>query len=125
MSVGDGWAESKLNEHCNDYVEPLVERCTSLLKYLSSCQLKNQPPIIKETWDYIAESGFLALLEGFGKIYDCSTEGRALMSMDLATFSTTIPPASPKRGMQYVDMYIKVFYFPEEVRHMQQQFGLC
>ena len=78
--------------------------------------MKTQPSIIAQTWDYIAESGFLALLDGFAKIYDCSTEGRALMSIDLATFATTIPSASPTRGMQYVDMYIKVFYFPEEVR---------
>ncbi len=83
--------------------------------------LKNQPSIVTETWDCIAESGFLALLEGLAKVYDCSTEGRALMSIDLATFSTTIPSAAPKRGMQYVDMYIKVFYFPEEVRLMYQQ----
>lgn len=94
----------------------MVDKCTTLLKYLSSSSLKTQPSIIAETWDYIAESGFLALLDGFAKIYDCSTEGRALMSIDLATFATTIPSASPTRGMQYVDMYIKVFYFPEEVR---------
>jgi hypothetical protein len=69
-------------------------------------------------------------LEGFSKIYDCSTEGRALMSIDLATFSNNISKnnladqmnpecltpitVSPKFGMQYVDMYIKVFYFPPE-----------
>jgi hypothetical protein len=49
------------------------------------------------------------------------------MSMDLASFSSGIdrldteestrppPQVSPKRGMRYVDMYIKVFYYPEEV----------
>lgn len=54
------------------------------------------------------------------------------MSMDLASFSAgidvysiverladelfSVPPrVSPNRGMRYVDMYIKVFYYPEEV----------
>jgi len=103
-----------LNEHCNDYVEWLIERCLLLSKHLSTSQLQHQPSLVSETWNTLVESGFLALLEGFAKVFDCSTEGRALMSMDLATFSTALPLASPKRGMQYVDMYIKVFYFPLE-----------
>lgn len=55
------------------------------------------------------------------------------MSMDLAAFADGIDAASiihrldsdklasapplvvPKRGIRYVDMYIKVFYYPEEV----------
>lgn len=89
----------------------------SLLKHLSTSQLKHQPLLVSETWNQLVESGFLALLEGFAKVYDCSTEGRALMSMDLASFSTALPSSKPTRGMQYVDMYIKVFYFPEEVSH--------
>lgn len=87
-----------------------------MLQHLSSSQLKHQPIIITETWDSLVESGFLSLLEGFSKVYDCSTEGRALMSMDLSSYFTALPQASPKRGMHYVDMYVKVFYFPEEVR---------
>ncbi len=85
-----------------------------------------------DAWRYVVESGYLALLEGFSKIYDCSTEGRALMSIDLATFSSNmnkhtmvsvesvnspflVPPSvDPKHGMEYVDMYIKVYYFPDE-----------
>ena len=84
----------------------------------------------------MVESGYIALLEGFSKIYLCSTEGRALMSIDLATFASNIskraltekfrgtiggnraflaPPAIMDiKGKQYVDTYIKVFYFPNE-----------
>jgi len=50
------------------------------------------------------------------------------MSMDLATFSSNVnkrasrdfgplvcsPIVNPIRGKQYVDMYIKVFYFPKD-----------
>jgi hypothetical protein len=85
---------------------------------------------VYNAWEYCVEAGFRTLLEGFSKIYDCSTEGRALMSIDLATFSGNISQrsladqmnpeclkpisVSPKFGMQYVDTYIKVFYFPPE-----------
>jgi len=92
------------------------------------------------------ESGYLALLEGFSKIYNCSTEGRALMSIDLTTFASSIskraltekfretigsnreflaPPAIlDVRGKQYVDTYIKVFYFPNEVRLAYERHSL-
>ena len=114
-----------LNAHCNDYVDQLVDTCMSLLRHIEASPLKYQPSIISETWDGIIESGYLALLEGFAKVYECSTEGRALMSIDLASFSSALPPASPKRGMQYVDMYIKVFYFPPEVRKKNITVFLC
>lgn len=104
-----------MNSHCNDYVDDLVDTSLSILKHLSTTSLKYQPTIISDTWNTLVESGFLVLLEGFAKIYDCSTEGRALMSIDLQHFHSNIPSASPKRGVQYVDMYIKVFYFPEKV----------
>lgn len=89
--------------------------------------------ILEVTWEHICEGGFLSLLEGFSRVPYCSTEGRSLMSMDLAAFADGIDAASiihrldsdklvsapplvaPKRGMRYIDMYIKVFYYPEEV----------
>ena len=128
VSSGNCWEETRFKEHCNAYVENLEERCILLLKHLSESPFKSQPAIITDTWNAIVESGFLALLEGFAKVYNCSTEGRALMSIDLASFSAGLPSASPKRAMQYVDMYIKVFYFPEEVSSSSKiifQFNRC
>jgi len=98
--------------------------------------------VLDSTWESIVVAGFLCLLEGFSKVISCSTEGRALMSMDLATYSsemkrdsilnrikanfndapkfeneaTTALPAkiNPSRGMQYVDAYVKTFYFDKK-----------
>ena len=97
---------------------------------LSSSSLKKIHKLVYEAWECCVEAGFRTLLEGFSKIYDCSTEGRALMSIDLATFAANVSrqnlaghinqecltpiTVSPKFGMEYVDMYIKVFYFPQE-----------
>ena len=131
IALGDGWAESTLNEHCNAYVDRLSDRYGMLWAHLSSSLLAER--ILSDAWEHVVESGYLALLEGFSKVFECSTEGRALMSIDLATLSSSInrhalterlgadtsflqPPAVvPRRGMQCVDTYIKVFYFPAKV----------
>mmetsp|Transcript_10484 Transcript_10484/g.25328 ORF Transcript_10484/g.25328 Transcript_10484/m.25328 type:complete len:132 (-) Transcript_10484:43-438(-) len=70
------------------------------------------------------------MIDGFARVPYCSTEGRALMSMDVTTLTMGLLPdavferlemhgnaiAPPKwsveRGMSYVDTFIKVFYFP-------------
>ena len=88
-------------------------------------------------WEYIVTSSYLSLLHGFAQILTCSTEGRALMSMDLVTYAsgihttsivhrmkrlfrdcTDIPPPpsiTSEKGLAYVDIYIKVFYLNDEV----------
>ena len=77
----------------------------------------------------------MVLLDGFSKVPYCSTEGRALMSMDVASFRSGTSPRSvaerleedyasscplpeditPYRTMAYVDTYIKIFYLPPKV----------
>jgi len=130
-----GWSESKLNESCNEYVDTLSDRCTSLWGNLNtSLESKLCDSILVQTWHHIIESSFLSLLEGFSNVLTCSTEGRALMSIDLATFNNNLgrdivqeyletnfddfsklpPRLILDRGMQYVDMYIKIYYFPQE-----------
>ena len=131
-----GWSESKLNESCNEYVDTLSDRCTLLWGNLNtSLESKLCDSILVQTWHHIIESSFLSLLEGFSNVLTCSTEGRALMSIDLATFNNNLgrdivqeyletnfddfnklpPRLILDRGMQYVDMYIKIYYFPQEV----------
>jgi len=135
MMVGSAWKDSRFREHCNDYVHEMCLRCARLWDYLSSSPHKLPSYALAQTWHLMVEGSFLSLLEGFSKIVVCSMEGRALMSMDLATFYAGIypsaivdkiqdvlrsspdpPPAisSSNRGMQYVDTYVKAFYFPEE-----------
>uniref|UniRef100_A0A7S3VDF8 Syndetin C-terminal domain-containing protein n=1 Tax=Chaetoceros debilis TaxID=122233 RepID=A0A7S3VDF8_9STRA len=80
---GSGWTDSKLNEHCNSYIDDLSDRYVALWIHLSTSPLKASKKILHDIWESIVESGCLALLEGISRVYDCSTEGRALMSMDL------------------------------------------
>jgi len=138
VSLGNVWSESVLMEHCNTYIDDLSDRYVHLWHHVSSSSLAAFDKVLSEVWEHIVESGFLALLEGFSNIFQCSTEGRALMSIDLASFAQNLSPRSirersaelfgddvdlssppyvmPERGKHYVDTYIKVFYFPFEVR---------
>lgn len=122
-----------MNELSNEYVDELCDRYALIWHSLSSPPSAMPRGILEVTWELICEGGFLSLLEGFSRVPYCSTEGRSLMSMDLAAFADGIDAASiihrldldklvsapplvaPGRGMRYVDMYIKVFYYPQEV----------
>lgn len=132
LLVGHGWEESKLHEQPNQYVDSASDFIALLW-----CSLHNAKKLplgaIEQIWGYVVEGGFASLLDGFSRIPYCSTEGRALMSMDLASFSSSTrasevrrrlkghamshdpPTVSSIRGMAYVDTYIKVFYFPPMV----------
>lgn len=107
----------------------------NLLLWSCLCKAKNIPKgAIDVIWETSVAGVYMSLLDGFSRISYCSTEGRALMSMDLAAYASSCSPRTlterfkagaiqvkpPElhlsRGMPYVDTYIKVFYFPSQVR---------
>jgi hypothetical protein len=129
INLGSVWEEARLHEHANQYIESICDICSLLWCSLSNA--RNLPSgALNIIWENMVGGCYLALLDGFSRLPFCSTEGRALMSMDLASLTIGIQPDSvlehledqaetkppPKvsiaRGMSYVDTYIKVFYFP-------------
>ena len=132
LRVGAGWEECKLHENANDYVDDLGDRCALIWGFL--CVSAKLPFVVRKTiWAQLVSGSYLALLEGFARVPFCSTEGRALMALDLASFSVAIssasisdrleeraliasppPPVKPDRSESYVDTYVKVFYYPAE-----------
>ena len=138
IKVGSGWEEAKLHEHPNNYVDVLCDLIALVWASLSKAgKLPNGA--LKLIWGEMLAGGYMTLLDGFSRVPFCSTEGRALMSMDLASYSSGTSPRSVDkrledhdaavslpptvtilRGMSYVDTYIKVFYFPPKV-----SFGAC
>lgn len=132
--IGPGWDEPKLNERANDYIDRICSHCSWLWWHISSPSGPELPSrVVKSLWGDVVQVYFLAILEGFSMVRACSTEGRALMSMDLAALASGLDPhavldrlpgtfrsdhfppsITPERGMLYVDMYVKAFYFPEE-----------
>eukprot|EP00984_Skeletonema_dohrnii_P022502 scaffold11620_cov199-Skeletonema_dohrnii-CCMP3373.AAC.5 len=133
VCCGKAWTDNNFKEYSNDYVDDLCERASLLWGHIAS-RGRLPPPAQRLIWDHLVRSSFMLLLEGFSKVNTCSTEGRSLMSMDLATLSSglapdsvkervddsfpnvCIPPSQSRRedSMRYVDTWIKVFFFPEE-----------
>ena len=106
----------------------MCSRCAFIWSALGVSQRKLPTGVLKVVWEQLVESNYLSLLEGFSKVRSCSTEGRALMSMDLASFAAETenpssimdrldyqvgfePPPQIElvHGMRYLDTYIKVF----------------
>eukprot|EP00742_Colponemidia_sp_Colp-10_P007504 GILJ01008088.1.p1 GENE.GILJ01008088.1~~GILJ01008088.1.p1 ORF type:complete len:1012 (+),score=165.37 GILJ01008088.1:151-3186(+) len=57
------------------------------------------------------------LVEGYSRVKKCTTEGRALMSIDLSAFQRGLEGVTAVRPIpqwQYVDLYIKAWYNPPE-----------
>jgi len=137
ICVGRAWEDENIQEYSNSYVDDLHERLSQLWALLSVQSPFLPYLILKYTWDQIVRSAFYTLIEGFSKVTACSHGGRSLMSMDLNTLSDKLnpdsvkkhlievfpninaPPASSHRGegKQYVDAYIKVVFYPDEVLH--------
>ena len=134
ICCGRAWEDNSMQEQSNDYVDNICGRSALIWEHMAS-SMRLPIPALQFTWDQLVWSAFMLMLEGFSKVPKCSTEGRSLMSMDLATLShglmpesvleeidedyaaISLPPqACRNEMMRYVDTFIKVFYFPNEVR---------
>jgi len=110
------WLGSTIREECNNYVLILINKLSILWFSLVSASDKDIfNDVTRELiWTHTVQATFQAFVDGFSKVEKCSTEGRALMSIDLQVFQSNLDKIhrvrSP-RGAAYVDSYIKAWYF--------------
>ena len=143
-----------MHEQPNDYVDFMCEFMS--LVWASLCELTTNKALEDEgqqqeqillprailisIWETFVGCGYMVLLDGFSRVPFCSTEGRALMSMDLRSYSNGISTQSVRRRLEryrsefvaepwlpddseihpfrttsYVDTYTRTFYFPPTV----------
>ena len=65
----------------------------------------------------ICQCAFDTVLEGFGRVKKCSTEGRASMAMDITALHTSLDSVHvcrPPRGKVHVDNYVRAAYLSED-----------
>lgn len=129
LAVGDGWEESKLHENANEYIEDLSDLCSLVWGYLNASG--KIPRVLQErTWNTLLKMVFTTLADGFSRIANCSTEGRALMALDTAYLSANLSPQRvqercgntvvadlPPRpdnsfNRSHLDSYVRAFYLP-------------
>lgn len=69
-------------------------------------------------WRGVVDGLLLSLLRGFSHAKRCSTEGRALMSMDLQALVLGLEdPAAAQAAKAHVHAYVNAFYFGDEDLH--------
>lgn len=134
VSIPEAWAAEMIQEDNNGYVEDCAKRLDRLWSLLSSSNTTTtsagvdatllqlapiEGQIVRETvWNEVLQACFEAVVDGFAAVSsDCSTEGRALMSMDLQVLQFSLDKihrARPARGAVYADSYIKAFYLADD-----------
>eukprot|EP00904_Undaria_pinnatifida_P002484 jgi/Undpi1/12236/HiC_scaffold_5.g01912.m1 len=69
-------------------------------------------------WRGVVDAALMSLLRGFSRVKRCSTEGRALMSMDLQALTLGLEdPAAAQASKAHVHAYVNAFYFGEDDLH--------
>ncbi|XP_017890539.1 syndetin [Ceratina calcarata] len=106
MSQHSGYIDALLQEIC-----VLNER----LKNIGSC-LPLSDDVYNAVWENVAHLITHTLVEGFSYAKKCSNGGRALMQLDFTQLKSkfeTITCLRPMPHREYVELYIKAYYLPE------------
>ncbi|KAJ8604490.1 hypothetical protein CTAYLR_000990 [Chrysophaeum taylorii] len=117
------WAAATIQEENNSYVHDAATRFQALWATLARADLPggDSSTTTREIlWTETVQAAFEALVDGFAAVSHCSTEGRAIMSMDLQVLQFSLDKihrARPSRGAVYADAYIKAFYFADDDLH--------
>ncbi|GMH97797.1 hypothetical protein TrST_g12661 [Triparma strigata] len=92
VEVGDrgGWDTEELMEGSNNYVDDALDLAAAVWAELAGRDGYLNERLLELAWQHIIGGIYISLLEGFAKIKSFSTEGRALVSMDLQTFASGI-----------------------------------
>ncbi|KAF1332124.1 hypothetical protein FI667_g3969, partial [Globisporangium splendens] len=114
------WDIEYISEHHNEYIVHLVQKCGEAWGGLQILADGSIPVDAREEiWSGMVQTIMETLLDGFAGVPKCTPQGRALMSMDLHALqngldlinhisSTAVP-----RGREYVNNYIKAFYYDD------------
>jgi len=122
------WEECKISEDANAYIDELASQCGRVWTTIDLHG--NLPhPLHARTWKHLVSAGYYALLEGFARVPSCSTEGRASMAIDVASYTACVSPAGiqdllgsnievpavdSSEVVHEVDVYIRAYYFPPD-----------
>lgn len=71
----------------------------------------------EQVWLEVCQCAFDMVLEGFGRVKKCTTEGRASMAMDTTSLHTmldSVHVCRPPRGKVHVDNYIRASYLSDD-----------
>lgn len=113
------WDTKELGAENSPYVDILLREYDTFAKRLARVkEMGTAPPKIQNViWDQALLVTMEQLVDGYAKIKKCTNEGRAIMSLDLRTFQSSVQkicPIKPIPHIAYVEGYIKAFYISTE-----------
>ncbi len=120
---GVQWARVRqLQSEASPYVVRVALRLRKVWAHLQRESREGQAFPLKsigELWAAAVEESLDQMLDGFASVRQCSTEGRALMSLDLHTLYRgleEVAPASPpvQAARLRVDGFVKAFYYDRD-----------
>jgi len=124
IASGRKWASLKeLRTEPNHYVRTVVNAMSKIWQCLQRTSEEGAAfPLtaIPRVWSLAACEVFDQMLDGFALVNGCTTEGRALMSLDLATAFREIQDINSTTDQEVVeaktrvDDFIKAFYYERE-----------
>jgi len=102
----------------NEYVEHLIKQFRQFAGHLNadSHGEKLSPHVCSILWEVAVQRTMLQLIEGFSRARRCNHGGRAQMSLDFNTFTSSLRGVCPLKPLPYqerVDAYIKAYYLSE------------
>lgn len=113
------WDISELQSQHSAYVDFLIQEMKSFGTAINNlCKSTPLPrEIVNVLWDCVIYRAFRAIVQGYcDSSRKCSSEGRALMQLDLQQMSSKIEQLTDLRPIPhkaYVENYIKAYYLPE------------
>jgi hypothetical protein len=108
------WDPRELPETFSPYVTIVTN---VLFAANESMRLEAPPHVHTLLWKHLVERVMLCLLDSYGTIKKCTNNGRAQMSLDLATLQRSIDQKVPGAGVANCNgaivsnMFIKAFYY--------------
>lgn len=117
--VDCAWDSKKMREQQHDWVDRLVANCRQVWEFIMmSDELADSSSLLREqVWLELCQAAFDVMLEGYSRVRKCSSEGRAMMNMDLFALHeglNAVHLCRPPRGKHYIDAYLRAFYLSED-----------
>ena len=102
----------------NPYVDSILNDLRRLSKKLNEISKTTPvgPAVSNVLWEHVIRLASRTFVEGFSCVKKCTNEGRALMQLDYQHFLTkleTMTELRPIPDREYVEVYVKAFYLPE------------
>ena len=113
-----GWDSKKQREQPHDWVDLLVFNCRHVWEYLLNQQdsAETSELVREQLWIELCQSAFDTVIEAYSKLRKTTTQGRALMSLNVSALHNAldaIHSCRPPRGKHHIDNYIRAFYMSE------------